>query len=380
MILYFTYNDQPSGVYYSQVCDVVDYMDQLPGEQVRLFALVSARGWWGIRKQIRSRSPKAIVWPMVPRAKNWKWNVCLLGLLCLIKRPSGILARGVFASALAMTIGKRGLCTNVAFDGRGAYAAEWREYRIIDDESLIAQVAPLEKKVVNNSNFRLAVSEALVKYWRSEYGYDGQDHVIIPCTLSAGREFSLEVAHISAMRNQMALAESDIVLAYAGSTAGWQSFGLLDRLFEPLMQDQSNVKLLFLSQMTEDLESLVTKYPGRVDVKWLKPEKVHGVLSACDYGILVREQADTNRVASPTKFAEYLAAGLQVIISEGVGDMSGETVEQHLGAVWRDGQRIAPLNRTSMSQKATLHKYAMDHYSKIAKRGDYLRLKEALKR
>ena len=45
MILYITYNDQPSGVYWSQVTDVVDHLNSLGGDQVRLVALVSMRGY-----------------------------------------------------------------------------------------------------------------------------------------------------------------------------------------------------------------------------------------------------------------------------------------------------------------------------------------------
>ena len=42
MILYVTYNDQPSGVYWSQVTDVVAYMNNCGGPRVRLLAFVSA--------------------------------------------------------------------------------------------------------------------------------------------------------------------------------------------------------------------------------------------------------------------------------------------------------------------------------------------------
>ena len=45
-------------------------------------------------------------------------------------------------------------------------------------------------------------------------------------------------------------------------------------------------------------------------------------LSAADFGLLLRENNIVNNVASPTKFAEYLMAGLPVIISNGIGDFS----------------------------------------------------------
>lgn len=56
-------------------------------------------------------------------------------------------------------------------------------------------------------------------------------------------------------------------------------------------------------------------------------------LQCCDYGILVREQSETNRVASPTKFAEYLYAGLKVLVSKNLGDFSEFVLEHDCGYV-----------------------------------------------
>jgi glycosyltransferase involved in cell wall biosynthesis len=45
-------------------------------------------------------------------------------------------------------------------------------------------------------------------------------------------------------------------------------------------------------------------------------------LSAGDLGLLPRRPSLVNQVASPVKFAEYLAAGLPVLTNQGVGDYS----------------------------------------------------------
>ena len=55
---------------------------------------------------------------------------------------------------------------------------------------------------------------------------------------------------------------------------------------------------------------------------------INDYLNAADFGLLLREDTPTNNVASPTKFAEYLMAGLPTLISQGVGDLS-EFVEQN---------------------------------------------------
>ncbi|HRO41179.1 MAG TPA: hypothetical protein PLZ25_14815, partial [Flavobacteriales bacterium] len=98
MILFLTYNDQPSGVYWSQVCDVVAHLNTLGGPRVRLVALVSARDYFGIRRKIRAHSPDAIVLPMVPRMKRWRANAALVSWACRWFRPTGIMARGVLAT------------------------------------------------------------------------------------------------------------------------------------------------------------------------------------------------------------------------------------------------------------------------------------------
>lgn len=360
------------------MCDVVSYMNSLPGERTRLLALVSGRAWRSIRKDIRKHSADAIVLPMIPRSSNWKWNILWLALIQFFLRPTGIMARGVFAGNLALRTKNLGFSHKVCFDGRGAYAAEWHEYEIIPDEKLIGQVTTLENRAVNDSHHRLAVSSALVNHWRTTYGYDGVDHVVVPCTLHSGRNLELQTDLILERRTALGYSRDDIVLVYAGSTAGWQSFELLDGLLSMLLKNDPRIKVLFLSKMDSNLESLSNKFPERVSVKWLAPEDVHDILSVCDYGILVREDSVTNQVASPTKFAEYLAAGLLVLISPHIGDMSEETVVNGLGITIDEKLEGLKLDPIDVDQKQRQVSYVRSHYTKHAHSAAYVSIKERL--
>ncbi|MFZ1331225.1 MAG: hypothetical protein WAR83_03510, partial [Flavobacteriales bacterium] len=102
MIIYLTYNDRPSGVYWSQVTDVVTHLNTLGMERVRLVALVSIRKFWSTRKAIRLRVPSAIVLPMVPRARYWRMNLGWVSMVCRRFKPSGIIGRGIFATHMAL--------------------------------------------------------------------------------------------------------------------------------------------------------------------------------------------------------------------------------------------------------------------------------------
>lgn len=365
MLLYFTYNDQPSGVYWSQVTDVVAHLNTLGGPHVRLFALVSGRDYLKTRRAIKQRLPDAIVWPMVPRMQRWRMNLGPLAVVCRLHRPTGIICRGVMTTWMALRLRDRGLVKMVCFDARGAYAAEWEEYRIIDDDALIAQFRELENDAVNRSDFRLAVSNALVDHWRERYAYTSNAHVVIPCTLGTSH-FTPHTPHLTPDTSHSTPQTSDptLRLVYSGSTAGWQSFGLLEKLLTDILDAQLDTSVLFLSKHDANNEALMRRYPGRVEVKWLTTDAVAAELARCDVGILVRENTITNRVASPTKFAEYLAAGLPVLISNDLGDFS-ELVRQHdLGHVIHDA--LPSITQPSLDERARLKRFALDHFTKQA--------------
>lgn len=80
--------------------------------------------------------------------------------------------------------------------------------------------------------------------------------------------------------------------------------------------------MLFLSQSNDDIKKLVEKFPDQIICKHLKSADVPYYLIVGDYGLLIREETITNKVSSPVKFAEYLACGLKVIISNNLGDYS----------------------------------------------------------
>src|SRR6266436_1145139 len=81
-MIYLTYNDQPSGIYNSQVIDVVKYLNSIQNaEKVKLVALISLRSFFKSRKLIKERLPQSTVLPMFPKAALWRWNY--LGLLFL---------------------------------------------------------------------------------------------------------------------------------------------------------------------------------------------------------------------------------------------------------------------------------------------------------
>lgn len=221
--MYLTLGDQPSGVYHSQVEDLVDFLNEDMNRTVRLVSFISIRGFWKNRKQIKRSVRYSMVLPMFPSLGNWRRNQVILDAILYLLKPKTIFSRGVFASALAISSRKRGLVDEVVYDGRGAIAAEWTEYKIADNLTIKNYIHELEKRVVLESDRQLAVSKKLVEYWRSAFGYDNNTFRIIPSTLNRKLSFN-QISDFDALKRRGALGikHDDVVLVYSGSSADWQ--------------------------------------------------------------------------------------------------------------------------------------------------------------
>lgn len=370
-MIYLTYNDQPSGVYSSQVSDVCNFLNRELNAKITLVAVISLHSFSANRKKIKSEVPGAIVLPALPKAKYWQFTMILFPILCMLKGENKIIARNVLAAKIALFAKKTGIVKTVVLDGRGAIAAEWNEYQVVQDENMKKNIYDQEKAAVLDTDFRIAVSSGLVAYWKNSYGYSDNKHVIIPCTLNTGfRASAFSDTELLQEKKLLGFNADDIILVYSGSTAGWQSFNTLATLLYTVLKKGINYKLLFLSGEDENINSLKNQFPGQVSNKWLKHHEVQKVMAACDYGILFREQSVTNQVASPTKFAEYLSAGLPVIISDNLGDYSEFTRKNKCGMVVSHDDDLTLL-KTTPSEKQRMIQLAVDNFTKQANKKQY---------
>lgn len=362
-MIYLTVNDGPSGVYKSQVIDVIESLNKNLDESVKLVALISLRSFSSNKKKIKGWYPQAVVIPMLPGLNNWKRNRFLLRLIQGVKSKP-VLARGPMAFWLAKKLNE-----NVSYDGRGAVKAELTEFPdMIPDQKIVAGIIEAERRAVLESNFRIAVSNKLVQYWEREFGYKGEHHIVIPCTLS-------ELATSSELKKN----DRDTIprLIYSGSTAGWQSFGKVRDYLEFWIQYQQ-AEVLFLSKSSPEIEDLIIKYPRQVRQKWVDHKEVHHELSWADYGILIRDENVTNEVASPVKFAEYLNAGLKVLISPNLGDFSDLVEELDLGYVVDDKE--IDLIQVDLEEKNRLQRLARERFSKEAHAENFKSVAEIISR
>ncbi len=359
---YITFNDVYSGIYQSQVIDVVEHLNTDLDQDVRLVAFVPLRLWNAQRKLIKSKLKKAKVYPIPGGLKDW---ARAKKILKIITKSTNAICRGPLAFSVA-----HGQYEKCVYDGRAAVSAEVKEYNVTGNDLLDKVLITEELNAVKKADFRIAVSQKLVEFWvdNLKVPIPINSYSVIPCTISS-------LAKIEPSSNDII---ENVKLVYAGGTGAWQSFDTVTELLDKALRVQSNLEVLFLSKPHKSIEALIQKFPDRVKCKWVAHHEVFGLLQSCDYGILIRDQKITNKVASPVKFAEYLNAGLKVLISEGLGDFTAFTKVNQAGVVVK--HELPILEKVSAIEKIKMQNLSKSHFTKSsdAVREGYLRLIQSL--
>lgn len=351
---------------------MVKYLNTEFNKDVRLVSFISVRNYFTNRKKIKKELSNALVFPMYPKVSNWRKNRMVLNICCSLYRPNKIIGRSVLATQLALCAKANGKCRTVVYDGRGAIAAELAEYHVVNDEQLIREMPLLERDSILSSDLRMAVSNALVTHWKEQYDYMDHLHVIIPCTLNKVFEKTeLNTEVITASRKKLGLSRTDVVFVYSGSLAGWQSMDMMMSFLNEQLSLSTQNKVVFLAEMTPVIDQLVKNFPHQVIQKRVGVNEVPQFLVAGDHALLIRERSVTNKVASPVKFAEYLACGLKVIISNELGDYSEFVVKNSVGTIQEGKQEY---NAISLEEKNRIREIAMRTFVKSNYRMQYERL------
>lgn len=361
MIIFLTFNDKPSGIFTSQVIDVVKVL--AAHEKVLLVSFISWRIFKISRNKIKAQYANSLVIPILFGLKRWKWNIPIFRLLAKFYKATVCIARNSLACQIAMATNIK----NVCYDGRAAVKAEIEEFGVIEHPQLAREAIEAERNAVLNTNFRISVSHELIRYWRATFDYQKNEHTIIPCTLSHHFSTDIDINKIEKLKRELGIEQDDIVGCFSGGTGGWNSLERTFQTFAPILEKNKHVKLILLTQNRPYIEEFIRRFPLQVFRFWVAHDEVKEYLSMGDYGLLIREDKITNNVASPVKFAEYLSLGLNIIISDNIRDYA-KFVEEHQCGQVVDSSSGLILQKTSASQKVKNRRIAQESLSKSSPR------------
>ncbi len=275
-----------------------------------------------------------------------------------------------FAACVKRSMGKR---IHMVYDMHGAGIAEALFNKSFSEGSVEHRVRKqLEADAVFTADLIFVVSSPFKRWVCDQYGADEGKIWITPSSCDIGKLPSREWRHLQ--RVNLGIGDRPVLL-YSGSILSWQRAEDLFRLFLRL---KDRISGLFLLVMTPHEESAVALlYDCGVaaeDCRVLKvpSSEVQTMMSIADIGSLLRNSHLLNEVASPVKFADYLGAGVPVLLSPRIGDCDEIAAASGLCVVWdeeRDSveelaERLAALlEARSDEQRETCRRLAKDRFS-----------------
>ena len=211
------------------------------------------------------------------------------------------------------------------YDMRGDVAAEARFRGTSGYRRWILE--RLTSRAIRHADSYAAVSSDAAEVLMNRYG--ASEVSVIPSCVDISK-FGRAAEQRDSIRRDLGVSESDVLLIYSGGSQKYQMLPQMFRLWESLAADTS-VHFLTLTH-SRALDDLVSRLPeDRTTRMSVERDQVPGYLNAADIGFLLRAPHPLNAVASPIKFGEYLASGLSVVSSPGVGDISRIIEERDLG-------------------------------------------------
>lgn len=321
-----------SPVFQSQILDWIEIQSR-HGLRVGIVAPISDRGQFDrlIRPRLQAAGvavetfTPAGIWGSVWRASR------ALRRLEKRRRVRSIYVRSVWGPAayrLAHPIGG----PRLVFDFRGDVVAE---ARFAGRSGLrLRALALFTSWAIRQADVCAAVSSHAARILAATYGRSPV--TIIPSCVEAVR-WDAGAGARSDVRLELGIAPDELLLVYAGGLNRYQMVPEMLRLWARLEANDRSLSFLLLAseQPTHGTPAGAQGGvgPARLTMKSVRRDEVARYLGAADIGFLLRQKHPLNRVASPVKFGEYMAAGLAVIASPGLGDVEA----------WVRGERVGEL-------------------------------------
>ena len=192
----------------------------------------------------------------------------------------------------------------------------------------------LEGWALGRADGILCVSERLRRRCRGWRPDAAKKAVVIPCcydpNLARRDDTTVERLRVELEVDPV----RDFVLVYSGSLSAWNRPDLILAAYHAVRATHAGTKLLLLTGSATEARAIFGREAG-VIIRSVAHGDIQHYLTLADLGLLLRDRSPVNRVASPVKFAEYLACGVPVLVSPGVGDCPGIVERESVGYVLR---------------------------------------------
>lgn len=237
-----------------------------------------------------------------------------------------------------------------------------------------------ERTAIRKADRLCCVSQNMKQWIQRQTGRE--DVEVVPCCVNAA-SFAFSPEDRLSLRRKWGVADGELLFCYSGGLGAWQRIQDVIALFMEVALHVPKTRFLFLTRQRDTLRALLassTLPTEKYIVTGCDHNKVAAHLSAADIGVIMRHDMIVNNVASPVKIGEYLACGLPVLLTRGIGDYSQTISQEGLGLLLEDDGKdierirafIAKQDLIQLRQKTA--EYANNHLSWSSHYGTYQRL------
>lgn len=185
------------------------------------------------------------------------------------------------------------------------------------------------------------VSDSMKQFYRKRAIFRDSSCITVPCLC----DFPQYDGSIKKIPNSY---------VYIGGLSVWQCFEEIVKMYSRLRNENTVFHIITLD--VEEAERIVKKHlPEATDIS-IYPirdrKKIPEILSQFEYGFLVRRPSPVNFVSSPIKFLEYLACGVNVIMTDAVPDYAKLVRQYQIGTIVDFSEKplqIPPYNPEAVS-------------------------------
>ena len=306
-----------------------------------------------LRQQAEALGVEVVLRPLLPKKLpnstliNVHWMAHWVRHAIAHHRIGIVHAQSHLAAAACARALARNPAVPLVFDVHGVDIEEsLADGRLAPGSAALRLRESMQRESIRRADWLLPVSHALQAYLKN-HGADAARARIVPCVSSLPPDGRDGEALRRDARAHLAVNDMPVVL-YLGGASAWQQPHLIVESFAALLAMLPEAVLLLVTNNPDEFQTLVSEQgidPSRYRIMTVPHAEVASVASAADVGLLIREDTLINRVASPTKFGEYLTMGVPVVLTESVADFAALTRQEEVGIVVPDDVSAEELAR-----------------------------------
>lgn len=231
-----------------------------------------------------------------------------------------VICRGDLATYTGIKAFQKHRNSRILYDNRGlAYEESVMSYR----GNIIHKInRTIKRKALNYSKTRVDmynfVTNAMRDYFLNQYDYNPDiPYTIVPTLYHIETEDAIALNKVKELEK---IEPNDFVITYVGSTAAWQSTQKLVETIALIGSEYASVRFFLLTNGDMPmLEKLNESIRRRIVVKTVPHSEMKYYLRISSIGIVIRDENIVNKVAAPTKIAEYLMCGNVILYQGSIG-------------------------------------------------------------